>query len=158
MMLPILISVSVAPVSYFFWASALPLMAAKAMTAVENAAIRRFCLASIVSPSVFFGLSVLLEFAEQMLGNHRDLPGAVRHQEDDEEQQHSEHGAGEALRNSLRDIRHEDDEGRADDRAGQPSDAADHHAEKQRNRQRDGVAVGRHELHRDGAEAAGDAG
>ena len=38
-MLPILISVSVAPVSYFFWASALPLVAAKAMTAVENAAI-----------------------------------------------------------------------------------------------------------------------
>src|SRR5450631_2497609 len=97
MILPILISASVAPVSYFFWASALPLTAAKAMTAVENAAIRSFCLASIVSPSVFLRLSVFLELAEQLLGNHRDLPGAVRHQEDDKEQQHAEHGAGKAL-------------------------------------------------------------
>jgi hypothetical protein len=42
MMLPILILVSAAPVSYFFWASALPLVAAKAMTAVESAAMRNF--------------------------------------------------------------------------------------------------------------------
>jgi hypothetical protein len=41
MMLPILISVSVAPVSYFFWASALPPLAASKMMAVENAANRR---------------------------------------------------------------------------------------------------------------------
>jgi hypothetical protein len=34
MMLPILISVSEAPVSYFFWARALPLMARVAMSAV----------------------------------------------------------------------------------------------------------------------------
>jgi hypothetical protein len=41
MMLPILISVSVAPVSYFFWAIALlPAEASKSM-AVENAANRR---------------------------------------------------------------------------------------------------------------------
>src|ERR1700694_3472350 len=62
MMLPILISVSVAPVSYFFWASALPLMAAKAMTAVENAAIRSFCLESIVQ--FLLGLSWPISFLE----------------------------------------------------------------------------------------------
>jgi hypothetical protein len=40
MMLPILISVSVAPISYFFWASALLPVAASKMMAVENAANR----------------------------------------------------------------------------------------------------------------------
>src|SRR6476469_8018962 len=129
MMLPSLTSVSDAPVSYFFWARALPLMAAKAMTAIVNAAILSFCRESIVSPSLVFCL-VSLELADQLLGNHGDLPGAVRHQEDDEEQKHAEHGAGKALRDSFRDVRHEDDEGRAHDRAGQPSHAADHHAEE----------------------------
>src|SRR6185437_9522923 len=41
MMLPILISVSVTPGSYFFWASALLPPAASRMRAVENAANRR---------------------------------------------------------------------------------------------------------------------
>src|SRR5262244_1808818 len=41
MILPILISVSVAPVSYFFWAIALLPLAASKMMAVENAANRR---------------------------------------------------------------------------------------------------------------------
>jgi hypothetical protein len=41
MILPILISVSVAPASYFFWESALPPLAASIMMAVENAANRR---------------------------------------------------------------------------------------------------------------------
>jgi hypothetical protein len=49
-------------VSYFFWASALPLVAAKAMTAVENAAIRSFCRASIMFPQggIFEVLFVIL--------------------------------------------------------------------------------------------------
>ena len=46
----------------------------------------------------------------------------------------------------------------ADDRAGQPADAADHEADEQRDREREGEAVRRDELHRDGAERAGDAG
>jgi hypothetical protein len=41
MMLPILISVSVTPGSYFFWASALLPLAASKKRAVENAANRR---------------------------------------------------------------------------------------------------------------------
>src|SRR5258707_3628305 len=53
MMLPILISVSVAPVSYFFWASAPPEAAANAMTAVENAAILSSCLENILSPQFY---------------------------------------------------------------------------------------------------------
>src|SRR6266849_374874 len=98
MMLPILISVSVAPVSYFFWASALPLMAAKAMTAVENAAIRCFGFEGIISPQFFkFCRSVSFEFADQLLRNDGDLPCAVRHQEDDEEQKYAEYGAGKAF-------------------------------------------------------------
>src|ERR1039458_4946329 len=114
MMLPILISVSVAPVSYFFWASALPPVAAKAMTAVANAAIRNSCLESIVFPHS----SVFLELADQVLGDHGHLPRAVRDQVDDEEQQHAEHRAGQPLGNSLRDVWHEDDEGRTHDRSG----------------------------------------
>src|ERR1700730_10287242 len=73
MMLPILISVSVAPAAYFFWASALPDVAAKAMIAVANAAIRNSCLESIVSPHS----SVFLELADQVLGNHGHLSRAA---------------------------------------------------------------------------------
>src|ERR1700761_525849 len=62
MVLPILISVSVAPTSYFFWANALPVVTAKAMTA--NAEIRNTP-ESIVSPHS----SVFLELADQVLGH-----------------------------------------------------------------------------------------
>src|SRR6267142_1755092 len=102
MMLPILISVSVAPVSYFFCASALPLKAAKAMTAVENAAIRSCCLESITSPFLVFP-----EFTDQALGDECHLPCAVRNKEDDDEQQHAEHGAGKAFGNPFGDVRNE---------------------------------------------------
>src|SRR5882757_5179274 len=149
MMLPTLISVSLAPVSYFFCASAVPLMATVAMSAVVNAALVVVSRESIITPGFEVERSVLPEFAEQMLGNHCDLPRAVRHEEDDKEQQDAEHGAGEALGNSLRNVRHEDDEGTSDDRARQPADAADDHAEEQRDRERDGVTAGPHELHRD---------
>src|ERR1700709_1454026 len=64
MMLPTLISVSVAPVSYFFWAGALPLMAAKAMTAVANAAILVGDVESIISP--WFGFADLSCFKRSM--------------------------------------------------------------------------------------------
>src|ERR1700675_1969762 len=97
MILPKLILVSGASVSYFFWASALPLVAAKAMTAVENAAIRNFWVESMISPWFKNLRSVFLEFADQLLGNDGDLPCAVRHQEDHEKQQHAEHRAGEAF-------------------------------------------------------------
>jgi hypothetical protein len=46
---PILISVSLAPVSYFLSARALPLAAAKAAIATESAAILSLCLADIAS-------------------------------------------------------------------------------------------------------------
>src|SRR5207248_5530983 len=104
------------------------------------------------------GFSVLSEPSDELLAQDRDLPCAVRHEVDDEEQEYAEHRAGETFGDALRHVRHEDDEGGADDRAGQPADAADDHAEEQRDRERDGVAVGRDELHRDGAERAGDAG
>src|SRR4051794_2429987 len=154
MMLPILISVSVAPVSYFFWASALPPVAAKARTAVANAAVRSLAV-SIVSPSSFL---ILPEPSDQVLGNDRHLPCAVRHQEDDEEQKYAEHRAGEALGNAFCDVGHEDDEGGTDQRSRQPTDAADHHAEKQIDREHDGVGVRCDELHGDGAESAGNPG
>src|ERR1700745_3018164 len=111
MMLPILISLSVAPVSYFFCASAL-VVEAKAMTVAAMAANGRF---SLECTFLLLGFSAFLHFAEQMLGNQGDLPCAVRHQEDDEKQDDAEHGAGEAFGDSLRDVRHKDDEGRAHD-------------------------------------------
>src|SRR6266481_6339006 len=141
MMLPILISVSVAPVSYFCWAAALPL--ARAIATIAIGIARLSFVEDILFPRGFLTLVV------DGLQIVRHLPCTVRHQEDDEEQQHAEHGAGETLGDSLRDIGYEDDEGRAHDRSGQPSDAADHHAEKQRDRQRNGVAVGSDELHGD---------
>src|SRR5271169_2778037 len=155
MMLPILISVSVAPVSYFFCANALSAVEVKAMTVVANAASRKFGLESTL---LLLGFLTFLESSEQMLGNQRDLPCAVRHQEDDEKQNDAEHGAGETLGDSLRDVRNEDDKSGTDDRARQPSHAADDHAEKQRDRKRDGVGVRRDELHGDRAKAAGHAG
>src|ERR1700691_6283432 len=105
MILPSLISVSVAPVSYFFWASAPQVVAVKAMTAVENAVTSNFLLERMFSPFLTF-----LELAEQLLSDHGDLPCAVRHQEDDEKQQNAEHGAGKTLRDSFGDIRNENDE------------------------------------------------
>src|SRR3954470_11431816 len=97
MMLPILISVSVAPLSYFFCASAVPLMATVAMSAVVNAALLVVSRESIITPGVGWRGSILLEFSDQALSDHRDLPCAVRHEEDDKEQQHAEHSAGQAL-------------------------------------------------------------
>jgi hypothetical protein len=47
-MLPILISVSLAPVSYFFWANAL--LDAKASAAATSRAVRNLC-KNIISPS-----------------------------------------------------------------------------------------------------------
>src|SRR4051794_37533208 len=122
MMLPILISVSVAPVSYFFCASALPEVAAKAITAVDNAALRSCCTKNMTSPFLVFP-----DLADQAVGDERHLPCAMRNQEDDDEQQHAEYGAGKTFRNPLRDVGHEHDERRADDRSRQPTDAADHH-------------------------------
>src|SRR5712675_1064335 len=107
MMLPTLISVSLAQEQYDTGASAVPLMAAGAMSAVANAALVLVSRESIITPVFEVERSVLPEFAEQMLGNHCDLPRAVRHEEDDKEQQDAEHGAGEALGNSLRNVRHE---------------------------------------------------
>src|SRR5260370_26111907 len=104
MMLPILISVSVAPVSYFFWAAALPL--ATAIAAIAIGIARLSFLEDILLPLDFLTLVV------DGLKIVRHLPCTVRHQEDDEEQKDAEHRAGEALRNSLRYVRHEDDKGR----------------------------------------------
>src|SRR3954452_5131163 len=159
MMLPILISVSDAPVSYFFWANAAPELRVMTAVAVTSAAVR-----SVLSKnnsgllSLINGLSVLSEPADELLAHDRDLPRAVRHEVDDGDQEYAEYGAGEALGDALRHVRHEDDESCADERAGQPADATDDHAEEQRDRQRDRVAVGRDELHGDSAKRAGNAG
>src|SRR5262245_29488023 len=136
MILPTLISVSVAPVSYFFWASAVPPVVTKATSAADAAASRSFAWVVMVAPFCWFLLSSLPEFGQQLLGNDGHLPCAMRHEEDHDEQQDAEHGAGEALGNALGDVRHEDDEGSADERARQPADATDHHAEEQRSEER----------------------
>src|SRR5215469_6805936 len=125
MMLPILISVSEAPVSYFFWASAPA--GAKTNTTAASAAARRGRERVICPKS-------LPELANELLTDDRNLPGAMRHQVNDQEQQDAEHRARKSLGDAFGDVRHEDDEGRADERPGQPSDAADDHAEEQLDR------------------------
>src|SRR5579859_5660087 len=130
MILPILISVSLAPVSYFFWARTAWDAHTKAAAAIA-AAPRAF--KRIVSPrccSCPSGLS--LEPGRQLLAGDRDLPRAVRHEEDDKEEQHAEHGAGQALGDAFGDVRDEDDEGRANKGTGQPADAADDRSEERR--------------------------
>src|SRR5215470_19231827 len=125
MMLPILISVSVAPVSYFFWASAVPPDVTKATSAADAAASRSFAWVVMVAPFCCLLLSSLPEFGQQLLGNDGRLPRAMRHEEDHDEQQDAEHGAGETLGDALGDVGHEDDEGGAHERSRQPADAAD---------------------------------
>src|SRR6185437_5971168 len=128
MILPILISVSLAPVSYLFWARTAWDVHTKAAAAIA-AVPRPF--KSIIFPrccSCPSGLS--LEAGRQLLAGDRDLPCAVRHEEDDKEEQHAEHGAGQALGDAFGHVRNEDDEGRANKGTGQPADAADDHAEE----------------------------
>jgi hypothetical protein len=67
MMLPIVISMSVAPVSYFFWASALLPMAAMKMMAVENAAHRRATKDISFLPNEPMNVSALLETSNGLL-------------------------------------------------------------------------------------------
>src|SRR5467141_5454966 len=74
MMLPILISVSVAPVSYFFWAAALPLATAIATIAIGIA--RLSFVKDILFPLDFLTLVV------DGLKIVRHLPCTVRHQEE----------------------------------------------------------------------------
>src|SRR6185312_115698 len=153
MMLPTLISVSLAPVSYFFWASA-PSDTQTSATAASAAV--RSPVKSMVSPCLLLSASSGLfpEPGHQLLTDDGNLSSPMRNQEDDKEEQYAEHGAGKTLGDAFRDVRHEDDEGRSDKRAGQPADTADDHAEKQGDRERDGITVGRHELHGDSPEAA----
>src|SRR5689334_18234825 len=106
MMLPILISVSLAPVSYFFWASAVPLVAAKATSAADTAASRSFAWVVMVAPFLLVLLSSLSEFADQLLGNDGNLPRAMRHEEDHDKQENAEHGAGEALGDAFGNVGH----------------------------------------------------
>src|SRR5262245_47871441 len=105
MILPILISVSVAPVSYFFWAKA-PMGAKTIATAASTAARRRLDCISL--------LTSLPELADELLADDGNLPGAVRHQINDDEQKDAEYGARKTFGDAFRDVRHEDDEGRAD--------------------------------------------
>jgi len=98
MVLPILISVSVAPVSYFFWATAPPLATAIATIAIGIA--RLSFVENILFPLDFSTLVV------DGLKIVRELPCTVPHQEDDKEQQDA-------------DVRHEDDECGTRDRARQ---------------------------------------
>src|SRR3974377_174982 len=102
MMLPILISVSVAPVSYFFCASAL-VVEAKAMRVAAIAANGK---SDLECTFFLLGFSAFLQFAEQMLGNQSDLHRAVGHQVDDEKQDDAEHRARKTFGDSFGDVRH----------------------------------------------------
>src|SRR4030088_2987990 len=117
MMLPILISVSVAPGSYLFWARAPLEVAAKAMTAVENAAIRNFCPESMISPL----LSVSSQFTDQVMGAIRHLTRAVRDDENDHDQDDAEHRAGQTLGDSFGDVGNLNDDSLAGQRSRSPA-------------------------------------
>src|ERR1043165_1439367 len=125
MMLPMRISVSLAPVSYFFCA------AAGAARASAAQAISRCFQNRMVSST----LTALHQFASDQT---REPGGPTWHQIDDDEQDDAIHGAGEALRHGLRDIRNEQDEQSADHRAGNRRDAADHEPDEQSDREHEG--------------------
>jgi hypothetical protein len=83
MMLPILISVSVAPVSYFFWAKAPPLATANVTIAADIAATLRV---SSVEDICF-----LVTFLTFVKGAQSALH--LREQESDDERRHAEERA-----------------------------------------------------------------
>src|ERR1044072_5301635 len=151
MMLPTLISVSLAPGSYFFCAVAGAAITHSATDAIS--ARMAFRMASSVARPRSAAVS------GQASGNQTPKPRRPhRHHEDDQQQNHPVDRAGEALREMLGDVRHEQHEEAADDRPGDRRDAAHDEADEQRDREREGETVGRHERDRNGAERAGDAG
>ena len=78
-------------IEYLLW---LPIKKKPPATGVAGALFSRTGLAGIPYREIDLAL---LEFAEQLLSDNGHLPCAMRHQEDDEEQQHAEHSAGETL-------------------------------------------------------------
>src|SRR5919199_1744356 len=107
MMLPILISVSLAPGSYFFWASAG--LAESARPARSASAAERAFPTMCILP----------------------VGGAGRHDIDQQDEHDTVDGAGQALGDLLGQVRHEQDEGRARERARDGADAADHKAHQE---------------------------
>src|SRR4029450_11508512 len=133
MMFPILIPVSVAPVSYFFCAKALPPITVTASAAADSVArcLRRFIIPASLLQLICVGLSD--QFLDLSVDHVNQLPRSVRQQEDYGKDEHAEHGVRETLGDLLGDVRNEHDECRSGERAGQPADASDHHAEEQGN-------------------------
>src|SRR4051812_12824091 len=111
MMLPILISLSLAPGSYFFWAGAGP--ASATSPAAIDAISARFALrmaSSIAKQSAFLPC--------QPCGDPSSETGrAGRHQVDKQQQNDPVDRAGQALGEGLGDIRHEQHEETTDDRS-----------------------------------------
>src|ERR1700741_2971625 len=77
--------------------------------------IQRFvCRAPCREASAGFSLPQFLalpQLPDQLLADDGNLPGAVRNQENHEEEEHAEHRAGEPLGDAFGNVGHEDDEG-----------------------------------------------
>ena len=152
-MLPILISVSLAPGSYFFCAAAGPASA-------TQHADRRNQRTLFIPHGFLLGIMAVFSGPSNQLRDHpaHQAGSAGRHQVDDQQQDDPVDRARQALRDRLGDVRDEQHEQPADQRAGDRGDAADHQADEQRDREHEGEAVRRNEADRDGAERARDAG
>src|SRR3546814_681700 len=155
MVLPILISVSVAPGSYLPAATAAA--GSDRPAAVSNAmASLRFMGSSLGDGMAGAFLTPrLLSFepAPDMGDGEADQPCRTRwHEVDDEQDDDAEQHAGEAGGDAFGEVRHVQHEGAADHRAGDPADAADHQADQEIDREHEGETDGGHELHHDGTQ------
>src|SRR4051812_36779107 len=147
MMLPTLISLSVAPGSYFFCASA---FGAPRATAARAAAETTSCLTDIRTsfgdgwPRTLRGTALSVLYSGP--GHAESARDAHRHEIHEADQEHAVDCPWRGLRDVVGDVRHELDEDRAENRPRDRGEAADHDPDQERDRHEDVEAVRRDEL------------
>src|SRR5216684_3485414 len=162
MMLPILISLSVAPGLYFFCASA----GAAKTSAAEIAAKSMNLLGAIISssgePCSWGARPFLMLHAgvpPHAAPRRADRTGyPFRHHIHEADQKNAVDRPGCRLRDLVRDVGDELDEERAVERPRDRGEPTDHDTDQEADRQEDVEAVGCDELHGDGAKRTGNAG
>src|SRR5712691_3954478 len=151
-MFPTLISVSLAPGSYFFCAAAGP--AVPIATPSTSAGIRYLCMCIFLPP--LDSVASAARFGEPHHDQSNQSGKAGRHQIDEQDQHYTIDRAGEALRYVFGDVGDKQHEPGTEQCACDRADAADHKPNEKRNRKSKGEAIGRHELHDDSAERTSD--
>src|SRR6185295_10631981 len=149
-MWPMRISLSDAPWSYFFCASAAGLASAAASRAAIGTSTRFMeSPPSLNGVGSWFPRLAIVPLPGQPRQAQADGPrDAHRHQVGKADEKQAENRPGGGFRDFVRDVRHELDEQRAVERARNRGEPADDDADEERKREENVEAVGRHELDR----------